>query len=168
MTTKRRPPRSRARAPRRAVEWFDTIVDLASGINTQDTLQLSQGIVADERKGMTLVRTIISLDLVAITAGTGTLVSMGIVMMPLEAVLAGAFPDPNISSDNPGWIWRWHRGVFTSVVNDRSQVVHVAHDTPAMRKFPTQDYQVRFILNTAAGASTINTDGLIRTLYKKS
>ncbi len=106
MTTRRRrsAPRS-ARAPRRATEWFDVIINMGTPVGGQDTINLSAAVLQDERKGMTLVRTILELDFLAITAGTGSLVSAGICMWPIEASSAGAFPDADQADYNPAWVW---------------------------------------------------------------
>ena len=73
MTTRRRPAARRSRGPRRAGVWFDTIVN-ETVVNVAFVLvNLDDSIVQAQKKGMTLVRTLIDLKLAAQGTGTGAI-----------------------------------------------------------------------------------------------
>ena len=115
-------PRGRSqsrRGPRRKVEWVDTEIDFTTASGGVETQALDVGIPTDERKGMTLLRTLIDITMIAITAGTGSVVGAGIYMISREALTALALFEPDQADDDAGWVWRVIRAsVFTSVQND--------------------------------------------------
>ena len=131
---------------------------------------LSSQIPADERKGFTLLRTIIDLTCLLSAAGTGGIVSMGIALVSLEAAAAAVFPNPEDDDDyGQGWIWRTKRVIAATNVNDISMNSRFLYDLKSRRKFSSEDMTLYLmIVNDPAASASVNTDGLIRTLWAKS
>ncbi len=133
-------------------------------------MSLDLGVPSDEKKGLTLVRTIIEMSYIAVTAGTGSSVHAGIYLVEDDALSAGAFAEPGDSGDDAGWVWRlMNKPVYTSVSNDSSQQTLIKADIRAMRKYPGEDYSMAMIIEVPAGGnSTINTNGMVRMLFKRA
>jgi len=91
----------------------------ASGISNID---LSILIANDERKGMTVVRTLVDFDVIPSAAGAAGNLSGGIVLVDGDAFAAAAMPDPDEAQDQPGWLWRFHKGIFSSGTKMESPV----------------------------------------------
>ncbi len=150
---------------RRAVEWFDTIFDQTLPVSTNTVIVLSNGIVDDEKKGMTLIRTLVDLKFTPTTADTATRLSVGFFFIEADALAAPALPDPATADEQPGWFYRWAHVCnidSTSVSRDRAVA-----DIKAMRKFRAEDYDIVMVAETGAGAP-IAVSGLIRLLVKKA
>ena len=160
----------RSRGPRRAVEWFDTNVNSGVVPGSQFQDDLTRNVVNDEKKGMTLVRTLIHIEMLAITAGFGSIVALGIVAITRDAFGAVSIPNPSDELDKPGWLWRINAtGVYTAVVSDRSSTTVVDLDLKMQRKLRGEEDLLVLVGEVAAGGvSTINFDGYIRMLFKKS
>ena len=126
--------------------------------------------MADTRKGVTVIRTLLDFAGLALAAGTGSLVSCGIYMCEDDAFNAGVLADPETEADQAGWLWRTiGQGVHTASVNDSTQERRWKEDLRGMRKYPGDDYTLCLVLQVEAGGfSTINFDGSVRTLYKMS
>ena len=90
----------------------------------------------------------------------------GIFMIHGDSRGAAVFPDPNDENEHASYVWRWQGSVFTSVVNDRSQAVHLQLDLRSQRKYPSEDHELVFLIESSVSAITVNVDGLIRTLWK--
>ncbi len=149
--------------------WEDTRIDksLAPGNDTQDSLV--GGIPEDEIKGMTLTRLLMNLTLTATTAGTGSRYAAGIYLAEEDAFAAGAVADPEQEGDDPGWVWRvFQIPIFSSDPNDYAQTRHFILDLRAQRKFPGEDTALILTQTNEGGVSTINSDGIIRCLYKRA
>ena len=131
---------------------------------------MDNGVPDDEKKGMTLTRTIMNLTLSVQTAGAGSVFSYGLVMVEDDAAASLSFPDPDDLSQDPGWVWReGQMPVFSSTVNDFSQSRLIRVDTRAQRKYIGEDFAFMLIMHVAAGgASTVNIDGWVRTLFKRA
>ncbi len=155
--------------PRRGVYWEDTIIDQTLGANSQFGQSLDAGIPEDEKKGVTVTRILLEIDVVAVTAGTGGIFSAGIAIVQDDASAALSFPDPDSVGDDPGWLWRVARqGVFNNDPNDFSQARHYKLDLRAQRKYVGEDYSLMLIgMNLAGVASSLNVDGSLRVLYKR-
>ena len=167
MTSKRRGPR-RSRQPRRAVEWFDRIIDETISSTGQQSNTLTADIASDEMTGMTLLRTIISIGANLSIAGTGGLLSMGIVQVTSDALAALALPDADIGTDKPGWLWRASRTVFTSLVNDRSQETRFDIDLRTGRRLRGSANDLILVFDLGVSSADVNIDGLVRMLFAKS
>ena len=170
MTTRRRQAgRTRfSGRPKRGVFWNDTGINRTIAASAQTIDILDADVIDDLRKGLTLVRLIVKLTLMAITAGTGTALSLGFYVAEDDAVSAAAVADPEDGGENPGWI---HRAiqipVFTSTVNDYSQARHIDIDTTAKRRY-MDDTNLIMVITLNAGASSINVDGHVRQLLMRA
>ena len=149
------------------MEWFDTLINETTGTAEQDSQSLTSGIADDEKKGMTLVRTIIDLTCLLSAAGTGGVISMGLYLIQADALAALALPDVDISSEK-GWIWRTTRVISSTNVNDISMNSRFIYDLKGNRKLPSEDHDIIFVMDAGTLSADVNTDGLIRLLFKKS
>jgi len=86
-------------------------------------------------------------------------------MVGSDALAAGALPDPADDADRAAWAWRWNRPVFTSTVNDQSQAVRIVEDLRSKRRFVSEENDLVLLLETGGGASVLNVDGIIRSLF---
>ena len=163
-----RPRYPKVRAVKRAVEWFDTLVNFTVAAGAQNVLTLNDPL-DDEKKGSTLLRMIVDLGLVAATAGnTGTLIAMGSMIAPDDAIAAGAVSDPDNFNEQPNWIFRTQESVYTSVANDRTQQVMIKQDRKTARLFRGSTYEHILVTNNVSGGLTpVNVDGLVRCLWAK-
>ena len=117
---------------------------------------------------MTVVRTIISLTLAASASGAAGTLSGGIVKVDGDAFAAAAMPDPDQAQDQPGWLWRFHEGVFSSGANARADAVLLKEDLKGRRKLISESDILALTMNKDATVATVNVDGLIRTLWLRS
>ena len=154
--------------PKRATEWNDYQVNETVTVGNANLFDLTQKLLDDEKKGATLVRLLIHIAALAQTAGTGSLVALGIQMLDDDALAANAHSEPGSMGEQPGWMWRAFGSVFTSVVNDSSQQRIFEVDLKARRRLRGQDQNVVLILHNISGASTINFDGMVRVLHQKA
>ena len=121
----------------RRTAWEDTTIDI--DCVQQNTQQLMTSFEADERMGLTCARWIGEFGIFSqTTAGAFGLqrVSLGIAMLDADAAAAGAFPDPQSSTDNPpgGWVYRTHCVVFQNGVGT-NPITRCQFDLRGMRKF---------------------------------
>ena len=169
MTTRRPRARgagfARSRAPKRRGVWIDDEINETVTLADQTVVQLDNLLLPEFKKGVTLVRLILELVCVAITAGAGSRLHAGITIVTQDAFAALAIPEPGDSGDEVSWLWRQiGKPVFTSVVNDSSQSVTVSRDLKSKRRYPGEDYNLTLVMD-AVGASSVNVDGLIRLYY---
>ena len=122
---------------------------------------ISQG----DKKGMTLVRMILELNLSAAGTGTGALLHAGIFLLHGDAKTAGVYADPEDQAEQAGYLWRWTGTCFTSAVNDRSQQTQIKADLKSRRKYPSEDHELVLYMKATSSSITVNVDGLIRTLW---
>ena len=118
---------------RRKTEWFSMNINETVTSGSQENTDLSSNVADLQKAGATVVRTIIDLGGVLISAGTGGMVSMGIVMVTDEEAAASVFPDPDINYEPRGWLWRSQKSVFCSDPNDRSQMTTWQYDIRSAR-----------------------------------
>jgi len=91
--------------------WVDTLVDTTVSNNGQTQLSLTGDLEANEKRGLTLARTIIHLfglpAAIGIADGVQTM-DLGIGVIEPDAAVAGALPDVDDAGDQPGrgWVWR--------------------------------------------------------------
>ena len=157
-----------AARPKRGLFWIDTNIDETTGSAEQDSTDLTTLMVDDEKKGATLVRTILSLRSVLIAAGTGGLLGMGIVIVNDDALSAGVFPDANSAGDQPGWLWRRQLPIATSDPNDSSQWLATDIDIRAKRTLTGEDSNLMLIINLGTSSASVNTDGWCRSLWMRA
>ncbi len=152
--------------------WEDTAISVNVVDNGDTVLSLVGGLSEDERRGMTIVRTIVDLQLSPDpTSGvTGSMfVDLAIGMANQQAFTAGSgsLPDPAINSERPprGWIWKTR----TAVIDDATQLgalTFVSGDFRSKRKVDAGIPYLHIAPDARTGtAFTVNVTGLIRLLY---
>ena len=156
--------------------WIDTVFSafdvVTSGVNTTS---LMGGFTSDEQtraNQMTLLRTIIRLDVAPTVHDSGEssrTISMGIGLASQEAFAALTLPDANVATDFPrlGWIWRTRGRVFGFAADQpAAEVWRIDLDLRAQRKL--ENGVAYFIAHNDAneGATvTVRIDGIIRQLW---
>ena len=143
--------------------WFDSASQansLASGATESFDLVVDMSDI--ERRGCTIMRIILTLHARALTVGLQDYLRYGIAVLNENVTV---MPQPELTTDIPGWLLRDMRVVGTSSLNDTSQMVTVNYDLHAQRKFRGQDEGLKFILmNNPGGGSAIEYSYLARTL----
>ncbi len=155
----------------RMTDWMDTLVDLTPAPGGQDSVSLLTGLSIADMRGATLIRTIIRLAVGSTTVagawGTERL-DLAIGIISKEAFAAGAFPDPNVSTDKPprGWVWRTSVMATQNGAGARLETV-LEGDIRGARKIEGGELfiigQTTNLLGTAFTPTVI---GLVRVLYK--
>ncbi len=154
--------------------WIDTDVDLtlASGAGATDSLMTGVSATQTRFDQMTLLRTIIGIDIAHAVHDSGEgsqLVSVGIGVASQEAIAAGVLADPQTDTDFPtrGWIWRARYRVY-GFAADQPVVFNrrVDLDIRAMRKLENGEAYVN-AFNAAEEGTTgaVLILGLIRQLW---
>jgi len=153
----------------RRTVWHDTLfadtVATGAALNRSLMLLVSQ----NEARGLTLVRTILDIQLTpSIPLNDGMqMMDIGIGLASRDSFSAGDLPDPGAAADEPirGWIFRTR----CAVMRDATQQVPVTHcvgDFRAMRKIDAGELYAKFDNTTLAGtAFTVFIVGLIRCLF---
>ena len=160
--------RGRYAGPRRGTFWVDHIINqtIANGGTFNDGLD--GAIDADEKKGLTLTRTIVEVHAMPVATGAGGNLHLAVFLCEQDAFAAGAVPDVEDENEEPGWVWRSMQPVFTSVVNDRAQITRFHADLSSQRKYPGEDYSLIMVGSSPSSTSTFNVDGLVRMLFKRA
>ena len=155
----------------RQTDWVDTRVVLSPSSGGTETDGLMTGVLPVDMRGMTLIRTIVTLSAYSQTsAGAWGVqqIDIGIGVASQEAFAANVLPDPAISTDKPprGWVYRTSRlvsqnGVGTAILFD------LMADIRGARKIENGELYIiadnTFRNGTSFGVNII---GLVRTLYK--
>ncbi len=150
--------------------WIDTKVDLTIAIGTQQLKSLMTNVSATQsRRGWTLVRTIIGMD-VAYTvhdAGEGSQDFVaGIGVASQEAFAAGTVSDPNTETDHPisGWIWRAKHRIFGFAADQPAIFTRrIDLDIRAKRKLQNGEVFIAADIFAHEGAATtVDVTGMIR------
>ena len=154
--------------------WVDTVIDEGVAIAAQGLISLMTGIGAAQSRAdqMTLLRTIIRLDIASTTHDSGegsSAASIGIGIASQEAFAGGAVPDPNTATDFPqrGWVFRgrWRVFSFQAGVAD-VHVRAVDKDIKARRKLENGEPYIVFDNVSVEGASQpVSFTGLVRQLW---
>ena len=173
MSMNRRVRRSR-RTTRRRTHWTDTLFAVTVANTGQQITSLMSSHDPDERVGMVLERTIISLAVTTLAANT-TLgmqaVDVGIGVFSQEAFAAGAVPDPGIVTDRPSldWVWRDRIMIQGFAAAPFAFPIERMLDLHAKRKIGDGELAI-VIDNTNVDQSgfSIRLHGLIRTLFTLS
>ena len=168
MTTSRvRRTRGRPRGRRRPTEWFHMLIDNTISTGGQEVTAITANVLDDEKKGMTIARWFIDLTAAMTVASAGGLLTLALSQVQDDAAAASAYPEADINTEQPGWLWRVRKLVSSSVVNDRSQIVTFQQDLRAVRRFIAQDYD--FVLQAEyTGVDSVNLDGSVRFLAMKA
>ena len=155
----------------RPTDWVDTLVNLEVPIAGQTAGSLVTGLFPLNTRGMTVIRTIISLGMFSntIAGAWGVMrVDLAIGIASQEAFSAGIFPDPNTATEKPprGWMWRTERLVSQNGAG-APIVVDIEADIRGARK--VENGEVYILANNTAQVGTffqVNVLGLVRQLYK--
>ena len=154
--------------------WIDSLRsnDIASGAQSVWTLMTGPAAVQTRFDNMTLMRTIIRLDVAAVVHDQGegsNIHQIGIAIASQEAFAAQTLPDPNIATDYPtaGWIYRSSGRVFgfQAGVADVQVLKHDA-DIRSRRKLSNGEmYVIQDNIALEGTGVAITTVGLIRCLW---
>ena len=173
MTTPRGIARRPGPAVRRGTAWEDHFVtiEIANGGSINEDLLTNT--TDSERRGYTLVRQILRLDLVADVPGGVSgkqQVSLGIGLASDDAFAAGALPEPEAGVDFPvtGWLWRSQYIVIDELlINGLVAPIRIDEDLHAARKLDRSTLYIRAHSTVEQGtAFQVALTGLIRSLYK--
>ena len=153
--------------------WDDEFFDLSAGSGVTTSVAFLQNTSDTEKRGCTLVRTIIAITLMPNTPGAVsgvTRVRMGIQMVSDDSFAANAMADPQIAADSPvqGWLWRGHELVIDeTLATGMPQFVQVNVDLRAQRKCDRSQAVLSVHNESLEGtAFTLRFVGMIRALYK--
>ena len=155
-----------------ATLWIDTLHNLNVVANGSASDALTAELTVGELRvaQMTLLRTILRLDLAATVRDSGEgdqVVDLGIGVIAREA--AGNFPDPNITTDHPalGWVWRSRYRIYASAVDDQNvDIVRIDLDLRSRRKLHNGMSFLSINNTDNQGTSTaVTLTGLIRQLW---
>jgi len=160
--------RTGRRGARRKVEWFDFEINVTAVASQLVPVNLTANLQDDEKKGMTLLRTILHLELLTPTVGTGGKLAMGLLMVEDDALAAAALPEPEDNIQKPAWTWKAIRSFHTSVANDRAQITQIDADLRGRRRFPASGFDFVLLLKNFSGTVNCNIDGHVRLLFAKS
>ena len=155
----------------RPTDWIDSIVGFSAATSSQSQVSLMTGVAPVNMRGMTLIRTIVSVSVFSITVAGAwgiQVASIAIGVASQEAFAASILPDPNVATDKPprGWVYR-----TSQVVAQNGAGAPVSHDLRAdirgARKIENGELYVIMTNDPVAGTTfSIRMEGLIRTLYK--
>ena len=154
--------------------WFDTLVgiNVTSGTNGSQLLGGDLSELQRRTERLTLLRTIIRLDIAAIVRDSGegdNILAIGVGVASQEAAAAGVFSDPDVSTDYPttGWVWRSRYRIYAVSTNDQNiDLVRVDLDLRGKRLIKNGRLFLNATNTVNQGVDTgIAVLGLIRTLY---
>ena len=92
--------------------------------------------------------------------------SWGIVIINMDAEVAGALPDPQDDFDRAGWVIRGRIFVKQDSLSDSSQWGRTERDVKGQRKFSNEEQTLQLVVNNA-GAFSLNWAAFIRVLIKR-
>ena len=155
-------------ARRRQTEWFDTHFNLQLAVNTLTFSSLTQPL-DDEKKGMTLLRTLADLTFEVETVAAAQTVAFGMLLVTDEAVASVAVPGPQDVNDQPGWLFRHNFVLRTSVIGDGGAIRTFTRDLRGKRKYLGADQVWVIAFETGGtGGATVRVGGVIRQLMAKA
>ena len=171
------PRRSRGRAPagqRRMTAWDDEFInfDMASG--AQANTLLVQNVADPEKRGCTLIRTMVKMTYYPSNPGavSGQMsIFVGIGLASDDAFTAGALADPNSAADFPmtGWVYRDRHLVIDETLGGGGpgRPLTVDQDIHSQRRLDRGSLVMTFNNDFNEGvAFNVRCIGLIRCLYK--
>ena len=177
MTTRLRTarrPQVRAGGAARRTAWDDELVNtvVVNG-GTTVAIRLMNNVADAEKRGCTVVRMIMGVDLLAEPPGVVSSTqrfTMGVGMISDDAFAGSVFPDPDTDSDFPvnGWM---HRSVHSIrdelLATGVIATVRVDRDIRSQRKVERSTLAL-FVqnTNTEGAGNSIRITGLVRVLYK--
>ena len=154
--------------------WIDSAVNntIASGAVFLGSLMTGVSATQTRFDQMTLLRTIIGVDVAVLTHGSAKgsqTVSMGIAVASQEAFAAGTVSDSEVDTDFPtrGWVWRARYRIFGFLGDGSPHFTRrIDRDLRAMRKLENGEMFLQ-AANVALEGSTnaVTLTGLIRQLW---
>ena len=150
------------RKPRRGGEWFHKNFAFTQGANLISATILDTGMVLDEKKDSTIVRTLIDFVFGPSAEPGAAIAGMGITHMNADAHALLAFPDPAQDFvDDTDWLWvkpRVEHIRLAGGVSDRL----IMEDIHSKRKYDDRNEVLVFVLETDAVSGTVFVQGFIR------
>ena len=140
---------------RRQTSWFDhisPIKTLASGAT--ESLDLSDAMTESDKRGATVTRILLTIYVRPVLVDLSQRWFYGITMMSRDSVVAGALPDPEVASDQPGWMLRDFRAVLTHDAEHAQAIQHMTYDLRAQRRFTGPSNELEFVSKNLAGGGT--------------
>ena len=152
--------------------WEDSALDFTVADDADSLTSLVGGLSEDERRGMTIIRTIVAIQIAPfVTSGVvGTMsvdLAIGNVNQQAFTAGAGSMPDPVINSERPprGWIWKTR----TAVVDDATTAMPLTFINADIRSKRKVDAMIPYLhvapFSRSGTEFTIKVSGLIRVLY---
>ena len=154
--------------------WDDQGIGLTTLVVGGNGLQLllCENVADPEKRGCTLIRTIIGLSFLANSPGSVTgrvVVTFAIALASDDAFSAGALPDPEVDDDFPigGWLYRTRFPVMDGVGEPVPTVHRIDADIRAGRKLDRSTIYMDMHSSSEFGSSfTVAINGMVRCLYK--
>ena len=154
--------------------WIDSLFggDVASGGQLLQSLMSGVSVTETRFTRMTLLRTIVRLDLAYTVhdAGEGSQqLDIGIAITSQEAFAAASVPDPDVQTDFPvrGWVWRSRYRIF-GFAADQPAVSVRAVDLDLRGRRKLDNGEAYLVANNTAiegVSSTVRVVGLVRQLW---
>ena len=154
--------------------WIDTLVleDVTNVSSNTTNLMASMTTIDTRLAGLTLLRTIIGVDIAYLVHDSGEgsqIVDIGLGISTQEAFAADVLPDPNTATEHPtlGWVFRARGRVFGFAADQPVVYVwRVDRDIRAKRILANGVSYAIWKNNNSEGATgTIRVTGLIRQLW---
>ena len=128
---------------------------------------MTANVAADELKGMTLVRTLIDVDVNGTLSGAAGMLAAGMTLIHSDAFAAGAFPDPEDEVDQPGWAWRTFRAFAGVAATESYTPTRIREDIRSKRKIVGDDQDMIIIWSNRSTTTAVDIDGIVRGLWLK-
>ena len=162
-----------ARTARRATAWNDELFNFTLVAASSSQFLVVQDVSDPEKRGCTLIRTLLDFAVLAETPGAvsgSSKVSLGLALASDDAFVGGSLPDPEVQADYPvdGWLWRWS-GIIIDETLATGHVPprYIKEDLRAARKMDRSSVYMAITNDLLEGtAFTVRIIGIIRMLYK--
>jgi len=156
--------------------WIDTLIGINQGTGGTNFQTLMGGFTAPQTRltGMTLLRTIIGLDVAYVVhdAGEGSQdVAIGIALGETDQIAAGfgSLPNPEVATDFPRlpWVWRARYRIFGFAADQPTVFTRrIDLDIRAQRKL---ENAIAYLITTNTAregvASSVAVSGFVRQLW---
>jgi len=151
--------------------WIDTLLNVSvTGVVQQDVDMMGIASFSESRRGWTLVRTIIGIDVAYAVHDSGEgshLVTLGIGIASTEALsAAGGIAEPDVAAEHPqaGWLFRAQYRIFGFAADQpQFHTARIDKDIRAKRKLANGIcvFSAASALHEGA-ASTVKVTGIVR------
>ena len=148
----------------RAMQWITKLqswTTLAAG--AQQANQLDTQLL--QRQGATLTRLVGFIDVGPAAAALRTQVAWGIIIMDQTAFAAGSFPSPIVPTQVPWCYWEAHEFLRFGITTGESRE-RFRFDIRGQRKYGIRDDILTFVIDNAAGGSSVNGLLSLRALFR--